>query len=158
MAGKKRAARNAFRHGLSVRPAATEALSGLLEERAVEISGESKDSATLDFARAVAEADLELQRVRRVLVLRCASDFGQLCSAGIVRPGSVRELKADEQGVLSVSPGTMPPEEAQRSSEAIRPSVQHLRKLYRYERRAAARRDRAARALMKCLKGEDLAD
>ena len=43
---------------------------------------------------------------------------------------------------------TMPPHEPERSAEAVRRVLPELRKLNRYERRAAARRDRAVLGLV----------
>jgi hypothetical protein len=42
----------------------------------------------------------------------------------------------------------MPTEEPARTTEAVRRVLPHLLRLHRYERRAAARRDRAIRRLM----------
>ena len=144
-AGKKRAGRNAYRHGLSV-------------------SMSSNAAFALERARAVAEAELELARVRRakVALIERASAFGELdpprpprvavSQALRVLNSIVRNPNAPTGGRVTFpepidSSATMPSQEPYRSAEAIRRVLPVLRKLDRYERRAAGRRDQALRAL-----------
>jgi hypothetical protein len=72
-AGKNRASHNAYRHGL------TSTLSGAYakerEKLARKIVGDSEDPVILERARAVAEAELELARVRRAKVAIIARMF-----------------------------------------------------------------------------------
>jgi hypothetical protein len=77
-----------------------------------EIAGDTKNAIVLVRARTVAEAELDLARVRRAKVafIERASAFGE--------PDA-------------------------RSADGVRRVLPELRKLNRYERRAAARRDRA---------------
>ena len=63
-AGKARSARNALRHGLNVPVWADPALSPMVEAIAHRISGPGPDIAALARARLLAEAQVELDRVR----------------------------------------------------------------------------------------------
>jgi hypothetical protein len=63
-AGKARSARNALRHGLNVPVWADPALSPMVEVIARRISGPDADIAALARARQLAEAQVELDRVR----------------------------------------------------------------------------------------------
>jgi hypothetical protein len=63
-AGKARAARNALRHGLNVPVWADPALSPMVEVIARRISGPDADIAALARARQLAEAQVDLDRVR----------------------------------------------------------------------------------------------
>jgi hypothetical protein len=121
-AGKKRASRNAYRYGLTLNITSA-AFAKQLDKLVREIAGDSKDAIVLERARAIAQAELDLARVRRAKV------------ALIERPSAFGELDAL---------ATMPSQEPDRSAEAVRRALPDLRKLERYERRSAARRDRAA--------------
>jgi hypothetical protein len=163
-AGKKRAGRNAYRHGLSVSMSSNAAFAKELDRLVREIAGDTKNAIVLERARAVAEAELDLARVRRakVALIERASAFGELDPP---RPSRVtafqllRVLKAIVRnpgepiadGVTFSEPigslATMPSQEPYRSAEAVRRVLPELRKLNRYERRAAVRRDRAVRDL-----------
>ena len=72
----------------------------------------------LERARSIAQAELDLARVRRAKV-------------SLIEPAS------------AFSSATMPSQEPYRSAEAIRRVLPELRRLDRYERRAAVRRHRA---------------
>jgi hypothetical protein len=67
-AGKKRASRNAYRHGLTLSIASSAAYAKQLEKLAHKIAGDTGDAIALELARAVAQAELELARVRRAKV------------------------------------------------------------------------------------------
>jgi hypothetical protein len=119
-AGMKRASRNAYRHGLTLSITSTAAFAKQLDKLVREIAGDTKDAIMLERARAIAQAELDLAQVRRVKValIERASAFGEL------------------------DPPT-PPQEPYRSAEAVRRVLPELRKLERYERRAAVRRHQA---------------
>ena len=151
-AGKKRASRNAYRHGLTLSVTSTAAYAKQLDKLARKIAGDTKDAITLERARAIAQAELDLARVRRAKV----SLIERACAFGELDPpqafSTVTQIKrffnALDRGELilpkpSDSSATMPSQEPDRSAEAIRRLLPELRKLERYERRAAARRDRA---------------
>jgi hypothetical protein len=63
--GKARASRNALRHGLSVPVYRPFAVAADIGEFALQLVGDSASRTELDLARAAAEAQLELVRIRR---------------------------------------------------------------------------------------------
>src|SRR5262245_41493579 len=157
-AGRKRASRNAYRHGLTLSIVSIKEYAKQLETLARKISGETKDAVKLERARAIAQAELELARVRRakVALIERASSLGELDPPQLTAAGSIRLLDVrgrDINAVNAVLQGSdinsseasasMPSQEPQRSAEAVRRVLPELRKLDRYERRAAAQRDRA---------------
>jgi hypothetical protein len=161
--GKTRASRNAYRHGLS-RP-----MLGAEHRRAVEAlasrilaeHGNAKELHALASARAMAEADLELARIRRskVALIERAHALGRL------EPRKLSCTNRDEaawaaQYFLGATLGnirpkcavdTLPPlpdKEPQRTAEAVRRVLPDLARLARYEARSIKRRDRAIHALV----------
>jgi hypothetical protein len=64
--GKKRSSRSSFRHGLSVPVVSVSLLSEQVEQLAQEIAVGSTSTFVLDHARRVAEAQMDLCRIRRV--------------------------------------------------------------------------------------------
>src|SRR6478752_5386467 len=64
--GRARAARNAFRHALSLPVCSNPALSEEVETLAREIAGTDANAETQELARQVAEAQIDLRRVRYV--------------------------------------------------------------------------------------------
>jgi hypothetical protein len=153
-AGRKRASRNAYRHGLTLSISSTAASAKQLDKLVRKIIGDTEDAILLERARAIAQAELELARVRRVKValIERASAFGELDPPRLTVTQMIRLFNAFGRGRLIVpkpadSLATMPSHEPDRSVEAIRRVLPELRKLDRYERRAAARRDRAVVAL-----------
>jgi hypothetical protein len=149
-AGKKRASRNGYRHGLTLSITSTAASAKQLDKLVREIAGDTEDAMLLERARAIAQAELDLARVRRVKValIERASAFGELDPPTLTVTQIVRLLNALDRGRPIVpepidASATMPPHEPDRSAEAVRRVLRELRKLDRYERRAAARRDRA---------------
>ena len=151
-AGKNRSSRNAYRHGLTVSIASTAAFAKQLDKLVREIAGDSKDAIMLERAREIAQAELDLARVRRakVALIERASAFGELDPAQAF--STVTEIKrffnALDRGRLIVPKptdpsATMPSQEPDRTAEAVRRVLPELRKLDRYERRAAVRRDLA---------------
>jgi hypothetical protein len=154
-AGKQRARRNAYRHGLSVGIGTSPAFAKQLDSLARKIALETETD--LKRARAVAEAELDLARVRRakVSLIERVWTFGDLESASLFSSPAeaIRLLKALERdGVARSEPidrsASMPSAEPDRVAEAIRRVLPEIVKLDRYERRAAARRDRAVQALL----------
>jgi hypothetical protein len=118
--------------------------------------GTTKDPILLERARAVAQAQLDLARVRqaKVALIERASAFGALDPPRILSSVTriIRFLHAlDPSRVILPKPfdasATMPSQESERSAEAIRRVLPELRRLDRYERRAAAWRDRAVSLL-----------
>jgi hypothetical protein len=130
----------------------TAAYAKQLETLVREIAGDSKDVIVLEHARAVAQAELELARVRRVKValIERARAFGELDPPQAF--STVTEIKRffnalDRDRLIVPKPidasATMPSQEPDRSAEAVRRVLPELRKLDRYERRAAVQRHQA---------------
>ena len=150
-AGRKRASRNAYRHGLTLSINSTAAFAKQLDTLVRKIAGDSEDAIVLERARAIAQAELDLARVRRakLALIERASAFGELDPPQLTVAQLIRIANAFDRGKLTIVPkpidalATMPSQEPDRSAEAIRRVLPELRKLERYERRAAARRDRA---------------
>ncbi len=159
-AGKNRSRRNAYRHGLTVSITSSEGFAKQLDKLAREIAGDTEDPILLERARAIAQAELDLARVRRakVALVERASAFGELDPPRLTLTQMISLLNAFARGRQILprsidlpkpidSSATMPSQEPDRSAEAVRRVLPELRKLDRYERRAAARRDRAVVAL-----------
>jgi hypothetical protein len=153
-AGKARASRNAYRHGLTLSITSTAEYAKQLETLVRKIAGETKDAIKLERAHAIAQAELELARVRRakVALIERASAFGELDPPRLTVAQLIRLMNALERGRLIVpkhveASATMPSQEPDRSCEAVRRVLPELGKLDRYESRAAAQRERAARNL-----------
>jgi hypothetical protein len=154
-AGKKRASSNSYRHGLFSR----RALTAVTQEigALARIIAEETGAIALEHARAAAEAEVDLNRIRdaKRALIDCSAVFGSLGT-----PLGFRTDVLSMESWLTTGPGrmlkwpeaedfisTMPREEAER--EAFRRMLPELIKLSLYEKRAAARRDRAIRDLMK---------
>jgi hypothetical protein len=157
--GKKRAARNALRHGLTKRISGAE-FDRQVEKLACQIAGETNGRITLELARDAAEGDLELARVRRVRVAliervvalgrfdvppRFASPKDEAAWIFLHYGGSTLWKGRPKYAVDPVPP--MPAEEPERTAEGVRRILPELSRLMRYETRAVARRDRAIRAI-----------
>jgi len=160
--GKNRSSRNAYRHGLTVSITSTAASAKQLDKLVCEIAGNTEDPILLDRARTIAQAEFDLARVRRakVALIERASAFGELDPPRLTPTLTqmISLLKALDRGrfipprpIDSRKPidtsATTPSQEPYRSAGAGRRVLPELRKLNRYERRAAVRRDRAVRDL-----------
>ncbi|PWT90322.1 MAG: hypothetical protein C5B56_05600 [Proteobacteria bacterium] len=157
--GKKRASRNAIKHGLNT-PISGAAVAREIEALARQIAGDPKDRARMALAREAAEAQLELARVQRVGVafIERTAAVGRLEQRKLFRTFrdeaafmalsclGVRLGKTQPKCAVDPLP-LMPTEEPARTTEAIRRALPDLLRLNRYERRAAARRDRTIRHL-----------
>ena len=154
--GKERASRNSYRHGLTTPLITIQQHAKRVEELARKIAADATDFVTLDYARAAAEAEFGIARVRQAKI---ALIERMLAFGGWEQPQlfqSLREIKAFfkglDRGKLDIPTPvdaleTMPSAEADRLAEAVRRALPELIKLDRYERRAAALRDRGLRAL-----------
>jgi hypothetical protein len=151
-AGKKRASRNAYRHGLTLSITSSAVVAKQLDNLVRKIAGNAEDAMVLERARAIAQAELELARVRRakVALIERACTFGELEPPQVLSSVTqiIRFVNALDRGRPFLpkpfdSSATMPSQEPDRSAEAVRRVLPELRKLDRYERRAAVRRHRA---------------
>jgi hypothetical protein len=154
--GKKRASRNAYRHGLAAGPHSSKELAHLVDRLAREIAGDTDSAIARAHARSAAEATLDLARVRniKVALIECVAAFGDLDPPAEVDLFERAWLHLKAMGLTSrrikapkpaEPPVPMPTEQPERSDEALRRALPGLTKLDRYERRAASRRDRAIR-------------
>ena len=132
-AGKQRVRQNAFRHGLSL-PVTTMIGSQKIEQLARKIARPAADQITLSFARAAAEAEFDLARIRQTKVALIKDP---------VELGTVEETSSEK------TPKSYPQRPG--LAEAVRRSLPELLKLARYEKRAALRRDRALHEIAKRL-------
>ncbi len=141
--GKKRASRNSYRHGLSAPLITTQEHARRVEKLARKIAGDAADFVTLEYARAAAEAEFGIARVRqaKVALIERMLAFGELEPPQLFQ--SLREIKAFfkgfDRGELNLSKPvvdaleTMPSAEADRLAEAVRRALPELLKLDRYE-------------------------
>jgi hypothetical protein len=163
--GKKRVSRNALRHGFSSRSGRADT-SEAVESLVRKICGEKTDALALEHARAAAEAIVELNRVReaKLSLIDRAAMFGALQRPRHFKTDNdeVKWLIKMDNWMMRGSRGrrpnkprpedflsSMPVKESEKCFEAIRRILPELKKLERYETRAAARRDQAIRALMR---------
>jgi len=157
--GKKRSSQNAHSHGLSL-SISSAAIAKHLEKRTRKIAGGSKDEIILEHARAVAQAEFDLARVRQVklALIERASGLGALDAPQVF--GSLAKEMRYLKSILSgrappslparVDPlATMPTQVPERTAEAVRRALPELVKLDRYESRAVSRRDRAIREIVR---------
>lgn len=130
--GKKRASLNAFRHGLAAKGLRT-IDAERLEQVARRIAGNSNDAAVLEFARSAAMAESDLAHVRQVRADLFALDSSFPSLAAPQYSGSAMEYEW--------------------AANALRRLVPELRSTYRYEKKAAARRDSAIRRMTEHIVG-----
>jgi hypothetical protein len=153
-AGKRRARRNSYLHGLSIGAAGRSECAEHIERLARKIAG--ADAILLEQARIIAQAQLDLIQIRRMRtsLIQQMAEFRVLEPADALQTfrGMKRMVISIYRGLpcdLSVPPPapSMPSSEPDRTAEAMRRALPELLKLDRYERSAAARRDRAARLI-----------
>ena len=156
-AGKANSARNALRHGLTIPVSSDPALVPQAEAIARKIAGPNASAASLEKARRIAEAQVELSRVRLLRTKAFAailsepyttghSNYAAGAShwpiSGSRRSDSVRPIDLETvDPLLHQKPGG--------SDEAVAMNLAHrapeLARLDRYERRALSRRKFAIR-------------
>ena len=153
--GRARSARNALRHGLSLTVLSDPALSEEVEVLAREISGPSANAEIHELARRIAEAQIDLRRVRctRFDVLSSALGDPNFDS----RANDRKKLALASRFARGIG-ATMPiaaelmrfleskPEGPQKIATILSEMVQRLAAMDRYERRALSRRRFAIRA------------
>jgi hypothetical protein len=155
-AGKKRAGRNAYRHGLSLSSNSDPAVAEQVGKLARQIAGNTTSENVLQPARDAAEALLDLARIQQIKIawMDRVLVYGDVEGPGKI--GSemqyIRVIKSMAAGNLTLVepelPPLMPPQDPERTAEAVRRSLSELIKLDRYEARTRARRDRAIRKVM----------
>lgn len=133
-AGKSRASRNSYRHGLSANIVSSAGYQKWVTSLARKIAGQSCNPIILEYARMAAEAELAQVRFEeaKVEAIHAAMAFGDL------------EPPRSRTGARP-SRSRVPRCEPERSTRAIRRALPELLRLERYARRAAGQRDRALR-------------
>jgi hypothetical protein len=168
-AGKRRASRNAYRHGLASSRKPDAATARKLDQLARQIAGDSNSEIILELARSAAEAEFDLARARvaSVALINRVSAFGaidpfvdelakEMAKWQRLR-AELRHFKARLSGAAPQSPvqdfidsaENMPTQEPERTAEAVRRALPELVKLNRYQVRAASRRNRAIKEIIK---------
>jgi hypothetical protein len=148
--GRARSARNALRHALSLPVCSNPALSEEVETLARAIAGPDANPQILDLARRVAEAQIDLRRVRyarhRFLSQTLADpDYCFLATAQKKAAIAYRLLRNKDVSATDLAELTSEPEGPHKF--AIILSDEQLLRMDRYERRALSRRKFAIRAL-----------
>jgi hypothetical protein len=129
-AGKKRASGNSYRHGLSATAPSSAQRAKHIDRLARKIAGHAADVVSLEYARAVAQAEFDLVQVRQIKVAL----IERMRTSGEFEPAKAKV--------------TMPETKPGRSAEGVRRALPELLKLDRYERRAAAPRWRSLSAMV----------
>jgi hypothetical protein len=151
-AGKARVALNALRHGLAIPVAADPALGARIECLARAVAGPDADPLRVECARRVAEAQIDLLRVRRARRALLADPSPRVKKPNArqligVAKRLLRGGEMDENGeTVMLAPNCMNAQGAPTTLEqGIEALAAELARLDRYERRALSRRKTAIR-------------
>ena len=162
-AGKARAAKNARRHGLRVPVLSDPVWSSEVDRLADKIVGANAEAEQRDLARHVAEAQIDIMRVRRArhdLIARAMADVDYR-SPGTPQKPIARLVRAVKKFGISVPippvlcerlPSKVP-EGPGKMAVILSDLAQQLAVIDRYERRASSRRKFAIRRLDDALCG-----
>jgi hypothetical protein len=136
--GRARSARNAFRHGLSLPIQYDQALGEEAQALARQIAGPNASAQIQMLAFRVAEAEVDLRRVRLARHQLSSQALSKpLCDSRANRPQEMRAISR----LLLANASEMPMAAREKSREA-----KALEAMDRYERRARSRRKFAIRA------------
>lgn len=158
-AGKRQVSRNALRHGLSIPIDSLPELDATVTRLTDRIAGANPGPRRLQLARKVAEAQLDLQRVRAAKFMLLNGSIKErphkispsvketirLAKAMLYGKGDV-ELDADASKEL-LEPSQTDRGDAPPVTGVIADAFDELARLARYERRALSRRKFAVRAM-----------
>jgi hypothetical protein len=150
--GRARAARNALRHALSLPISSNPALSEEVEALASQIAGSGADAKTQELARRIAEAQIDLRRVRcarhRLLSDALSNEhYDSSANARMKLKVAARILR----GKAQMSPEEFakflaPPKGPDKLAAILLGEAKRLLAMDRYERRALSRRKTAVQA------------
>lgn len=151
--GRTRAARNALRHALSLPVCSIPALSNEVQALAREIAGPGADAETQELARRVAEAQIDLRRVRyarhQFLSDTLSKEYYGSYANVRVKLKVLRALLRSNPPDMSSETlefATSTPQGPDKLATILSGEAKKLLAMDRYERRALARRKFAIRA------------
>jgi hypothetical protein len=151
--GRARAARNALRHALSLRVCSIAALSEDVETLAGEIAGPGANAETQELARRVAEAQIDLRRVRyarhQFLSDTLSEQYYDSDANLRMKEKVLRALlrpKPPDTSLETLEFATSPPQGPGKLATILSGEAKKLLAMDRYERRALSRRKFAVRA------------
>jgi hypothetical protein len=149
--GKRRAAQNAWKHGLAASVTSYDT-DPLIDKLAGKIAVKAGHVGIRQCARDIAAAKLELDRIRQVRIglIKSARLFG--LNIAEMEEGLPAEDPQAKDAAFVMVKRSSPEEEA---ADVLRRVLSDLTKILRYERHAAARRDKAFRRLSRLMRSRD---
>ena len=153
--GRQRSSRNSLSHGLSLPVSADPQLSSQAERLAELIAGADASEGRMHEARIIAEAQMELQRVRRLRLERLAQP------SLVKKPVTLKSLRGmiklveaniaddwEQMDIVERFEQDLLPEVEGPLEQKIEAVIRSFSKLDRYERRALSKRKFAIRRLV----------
>jgi len=143
--GKRRAAQNAWKHGLAASVTSYDT-GPQIDKLAGKITGKTDHELVRQCGRDIAAAQLELDRIRRVRIglIEGARVFGSNMAKQEEGLPAKHHQANEVAFVMAKS--------QEKAADALRRSLPDLTRILRYERQAAARRDKAVRRLSQLMR------